>query len=73
MDLDDLDFDVMTDAAYLGARSAIKASSQVPPVNLSAREVSDLLEFLNALTDPSSIDLRRDVPRSVPSGIPLAE
>ena len=73
MDLDDLDFDVMMDAAYLGARSAIKASSQVPPVNLSAREVSDLLEFLNALTDPSSIDLRRDVPRSVPSGIPLAE
>ena len=73
MDLDALDFEVMTDGAYLGARSAIKASIQIPPANLSEREVSDLLDFLNALTDPSSIDLRRDVPRSVPSGIPLAE
>ena len=73
IDLDALDFDIMTGGAYAGARSAIKASSQIPPLILSEREVSDLLEFLDALTDRSSIDLRRDVPRSVPSGIPLAE
>jgi cytochrome c peroxidase len=72
-DLDALDFDVMTDGAYLGARTAIKESSQVSPVNLSAGEFSDLLEFLHALTDASSIDLRKDVPGSLPSGIPLAE
>jgi cytochrome c peroxidase len=71
--LDDLDFLVMTDGAYVRARTAIKSSSQVSPVNLSKRDFNDLLEFLHALTDPSSIDLRKDVPRSVPSGIPLAE
>ena len=72
-DLDALDFEVMTDGAYLATRYAIKASNQISPANVSEREVSDLLAFLNALTDLSSIDLRRDVPRSVPSGIPLAE
>jgi cytochrome c peroxidase len=71
--LDALDFQVMSDGAYVGARTAIKSSSQISPMNLSAREFSDLLEFLHALTDTSSIDLRKDVPRSVPSGIPLAE
>lgn len=72
-DLDAKDFKVMTAGAYSGARAAIKASNQLAPVRLSKREFRDLMDFLNALTDPSSIDLRRDVPREVPSGIPLAE
>ena len=32
-----------------------------------------LIEFLHALTDPSSVDLRGDIPRSLPSGNTLAE
>jgi cytochrome c peroxidase len=35
--------------------------------------VLDLLDFLNALTDPSATDLRRWVPKRVPSGLPLAD
>ncbi len=35
--------------------------------------VKNLLEFLRALTDRGSIDLRKDVPDAVPSGTPLAE
>ena len=72
-DLDAHDFEVMTDAAYADARDAIKASNELPPVKLSERQIRDLLAFLHALTDPSSLDLRGDVPRFVPSGIPLAE
>jgi cytochrome c peroxidase len=63
----------MTAGAYAGARAAIKASNQIAPTSLSDRDMRDLLEFLRALTDPTSVDLRRDVPRSLPSGIPLAE
>jgi cytochrome c peroxidase len=33
----------------------------------------DLLEFLQALTDPAAQDLRKSVPTRVPSGLPLAE
>ena len=40
---------------------------------LSRSEISQLVEFLHALTDPASIDLRNDVPEFVPSGLPLAE
>ena len=29
------------------------------------------IEVLRALTDPASLDLRRDVPKSLPSGLPV--
>ena len=72
-DLDAVDFEVMTSAAYVDARDAIKASSQISPVNLSEGDFDALIDFLHALTDRGSLDLRGDVPREVPSGIPLAE
>ena len=33
----------------------------------------NLIEFLHALTDRSSFDMRNDLPAAVPSGLPLAE
>jgi cytochrome c peroxidase len=39
------------------------------PNELSAAELSDLIAFLQALTDPAASDLRQDIPPSVPSGL----
>jgi cytochrome c peroxidase len=69
-DLDAHDFSLMSDPAR---RDAIAAANELQPVHLSDREFSDLLAFLNALTDEAAIDLRKDVPASVPSGLPLAD
>jgi len=40
---------------------------------LTDAEVSDLMAFLSALTDPSSLNLYHVVPDSVPSGLPVAD
>ena len=69
-DLDALDFEVMQD---IQLRSDIGAASELAPRHLSENDILDLMEFLRALTDRASIDLRSDVPASVPSGIPVAE
>ena len=69
-DLAALDFLVMDNPQL---RAEIAAAAEIPSRYLSKDEFSDLLEFLHALTDPGSIDLRDDVPHQVPSGIPLAE
>ena len=69
-DLDAHDFSLMSDPSR---RNAIAAASELEPVHLSERELSDLVAFLRALTDPDAVDLRKDTPGSVPSGIPLAD
>jgi cytochrome c peroxidase len=69
-DLDALDFLVHEDAAK---RADIAAANELPVVDLTDREIERLMDFLHALTDPSSIDLRADVPKRVPSGLTLAE
>jgi cytochrome c peroxidase len=71
-DLDSLDLVVHTDPA---AVAAIAAAIEIAPPEpmLSEREVLDLLDFLHGLTDPSATDLRKSVPKRVPSGLPLAE
>ena len=51
----------------------IAAANELRPVRLKKRQIGYLIEFLHALTDPDSLDLRQDVPSSVPSGLPLAE
>ncbi len=43
------------------------------PTTLTHDEVQDLLAFLHALTSPSAVDLRADVPVSVPSGLALGD
>lgn len=69
-DLDAGDFVVMDDASR---RDEIAAANELAPVRLSRRDFDDLIAFLHALTDPSSIDLRSDVPPSLPSGSELRE
>ncbi|MGB5259875.1 MAG: cytochrome c peroxidase [Gammaproteobacteria bacterium] len=69
-DLDDEDFVVMNDLARV---YAIAAANELAPVKLKEGRIADLIEFLHALTDPAAIDLRDDMPTSVPSGISLAE
>jgi cytochrome c peroxidase len=70
-DLDALDFIVMDDPYRV---QAIAAHSELQkPMNYRTTEVDRIIDFLNALTDPGSVDNRDDVPTSVPSGLPLAD
>jgi cytochrome c peroxidase len=69
-DLDERDLQAMNDPAVL---AAIAKANELSPVNLKVREIRQLLDFLNALTDPAMLDLRGDVPRTLPSGLPLAD
>lgn len=43
------------------------------PVDLTPQELSDLLAFLNALTDPDARDLTRFTPSRVPSNLPVTD
>jgi cytochrome c peroxidase len=67
-DLDRRDLTAMQDPAVV---AAIAAANELAPVTLSEREISQLVDFLHALTDPAILDLRNDVPVAVPSGLPL--
>ena len=51
----------------------IAEHNELAPMHYSAEDVNRILDFLNALTDTSSIDLRRDqdVVNGVPSGLAL--
>lgn len=69
-DLSPLDFNVHNDD---GSRAELKAAIEIEPVELSPEEISYLLDFLNALTDPASVDMRSTVPNSVPSGLSMAD
>lgn len=71
-DLDAIDLIAHQDAVVMLALiDAIEIES--PRVPLSDRDVGHLLDFLHALTDTSAGDLRKSVPKGVPSGLPLAE
>jgi cytochrome c peroxidase len=52
-------------------QAAILAANELGPVDLTDREVADLLSFLNALTDKRSLKGRLGAPDRVPSGLPL--
>ena len=70
-DLDTLDFIVMDDPARV---AEIAARTELPDaMTYSPGDVDKIIEFLNALTDPGSVDNRDDVPVRVPSGLTLAE
>ncbi|MCA1791791.1 MAG: cytochrome-c peroxidase [Thioalkalivibrio sp.] len=69
-DLDAVDFVIMDDPARV---AEIASANELAPMGYSATEVDRIMDFLHALTDPASLDLRNDVPKSVPSGLPLAE
>ena len=70
-DLDALDFIVMDDPARV---AEIAAHTELPDaMAYESRDVDRIIDFLNALTDPGSVDNRDDVPARVPSGLTLAE
>ena len=49
--------------------AAIADANTLEPVSLSDEDVADILAFLEALSDPVSLDGRLGVPESVPSGL----
>ena len=69
-DLDDHDRYATRDASIL---ASIAAANELGPTRLHEHEVQALVAFLHALTDPAMLDLRRNVPASVPSGLPVAD
>ncbi|WP_197722038.1 cytochrome-c peroxidase [Sulfuriflexus mobilis] len=69
-DLDALDCIVQDDPSRV---AAIASANELAPVELDDEEKRNLIDFLHALTDTDSLDLRADVPKYLPSGLPLAE
>ncbi len=69
-DLDATDLAAMHDPSAI---LAIAQANELQPVDLKEREIRQLLDFLHALTDPAMLDLRSDVPESLPSGLPLGD
>jgi len=67
-DLDAMDFVVMNDPVRI---DAIADANEVRPARLKERDIQALMAFLHALTDPAALDMRGDVPESVPSGLPV--
>jgi cytochrome c peroxidase len=69
-DLDALDYVVMSDPAR---RAAIGDANELANRRLKSWQSRALMSFLHSLTDPAALDLRADVPASVPSGLPIAD
>ncbi len=69
-DLSPLDFLVMDDPDLV---NYIEIHNELEPFTYLPQDVDLIIEFLHALTDPSSIDLRDDQPFTVPSELPLAD
>jgi len=67
-DLDAIDFTILDDPI---SSQEIKDSSDINKITLSEKEIAHLLDFLRALTDPAALDMRKDVPKKVPSGLPI--
>ena len=64
--------EVDTDVARRNARIAA-IDPLLVPVGLSEQEFASLMDFLHSLTDPKSLNLLRDIPDSVPSGLPVKD
>ncbi|MDX8349452.1 cytochrome c peroxidase [Cognatiyoonia sp. IB215446] len=59
------------DARGFADSSAIMAAIADEPVNVTDEEVTALIAFLDALTDPISVEGRLGIPDTVPSGLPV--
>ncbi len=67
-DLDAVDFMVLDDD---NRTAQILASSEITPRSLSDTQIARLIDFLDAATDRRSVNLRNEVPLTVPSGLPV--
>lgn len=57
----------------LELRARIADANELAPMDLSDREVEQLVAFLKSLTDPRSRRLEALIPRRVPSGLPVED
>lgn len=62
---------VLTDAELLDAIEATAEPMATERLELEPDEMSDLMQFLEALTDPAVISMADTIPESVPSGLPV--
>ena len=69
-DLDAIDFIAYDDTKRRDA-IAQAIDSELNNIDLTEEEIDYLMDFLNALTDNNCIDLRHNVPKSLPSGLSL--
>ncbi len=67
-DLDQIDFQVQNNSTLV---DNIAGASELEPIKLSEKQFQNLMAFLHTLTDPNSLDLRKTVPKKVPSGLRL--
>ena len=67
-DLDRIDFQVQDNSTLV---DNIAEANELKSINLSEKQFQNLMAFLHALTDPNSLDLRKTVPKKVPSGLRL--
>jgi len=67
-DFDTMDFLVLDDD---NRTAQILASIDITPRHLNETQINRLIDFLDAATDRHSVNLRNEVPRSVPSGLPV--
>ena len=66
----------VTDWACMEDDQAVQAIAdrvEIMPLELSANEINDLVSFLHALTDASSLNVLSQIPLSVPSGLPVGD
>lgn len=69
-DLDALDFVTMEDPERV---AYIASFNELESLAYTDREVDRIMDFLYSLTDRASLDLRVDVPDTVPSGLPVRD
>ncbi len=69
-DLDAIDFTVLDDDNRTGL---ILASVDILPRQLTETQIDRLIDFLDATTDRHSVNLRNEVPKKVPSGLPVLD
>lgn len=62
---------VLTGASFWDQIKSTRDANVIDTLTLNDGEVSDIVAFLGALTDPAALDLSGVVPASVPSGLPV--
>lgn len=68
--LNSQDFAIMDD---LVKSQAIVTANNLTPISLSDDEIKDIIDYMHALTDPASLDMRHLIPAAVPSGLPVGD
>ncbi len=69
-DLDAEDFTLMNDDPR---RQAIAEANELGARQFKDQHIHNLIDFLHALTDPAAMDIRRNTPSRVPSGLPVRD